>query len=80
MAEQQVIEGIWEEVRERHSAELSGHRVQVRVVDRSDTPTPAEEPQYMYFGMFPGGADLTLEDFEAAEFRGDPDDGLAWDK
>jgi hypothetical protein len=29
-------------------------------------------------GMFPQLRDLTLEDFKAAEFHGDPDDGPDW--
>ena len=88
MAIQQVIEGTWEEVKERHAHELSGHRVQIRVMDeeihdesaaRNGNGSP-DEPKYMYFGMFQGEKDLALEDFKIAEFHGDADDGLDWNE
>ena len=34
--------------------------------------------QMLRAGMFPQLRDLTDEDFKAAEFHGDPDDGLDW--
>ena len=39
---------------------------------------PAKTGQMMRFGMFPQLLALTDEDFKAAEFHGDPDDGLDW--
>lgn len=43
---------------------------------------PQEEPvkqgQMIRKGMFPQLLALTDEDFKAAEFHGDPDDGLDW--
>jgi len=84
MAIQKVIEGTWEEVKERHADALSGHRVQIRVIDeetaaRNGNGLP-DEPKYMYFGMFQGEQDLALEDFKIAEFHGDADDGLDWNE
>lgn len=38
----------------------------------------AETGQMITFGMFPELSALTDEDFKAAEFHGDPDDGLDW--
>ncbi len=39
---------------------------------------PKEKGQMIQFGMLPGLLALTDEDFKAAEFHGDPDDGLDW--
>lgn len=39
---------------------------------------PAPKGQMIRFGMFPELLALTDEDFKAAEFHGDPDDGLDW--
>ncbi len=42
-------------------------------------PHPApKKGQMIRQGMFPQLRDLTEEDFKAAEFHGDPDDGLDW--
>lgn len=38
----------------------------------------AEMGQIIKFGMFPELNALTEKDFAAAEFHGDPDDGLDW--
>ena len=35
----------------------------------------------IYYGMFKGNfPDISLEDFKIAEFNGDSDDGLDWEK
>jgi hypothetical protein len=34
--------------------------------------------QIIYFGMFAGSKQSTEEDFQMAEFTGDPDDNLDW--
>jgi hypothetical protein len=77
----QVLEGTWEEVREQfHGLKFSG-RVRVVVSEQASAerqPAPATAPAYMYFGMFQGEKDVTEEDYKAAEFHGDPDDGLDW--
>ncbi len=41
-------------------------------------PEPPQKGQMIRFGMFPQLLALTDEDFKAAEFHGDPDDGLDW--
>jgi hypothetical protein len=44
-------------------------------------PSPAElkgKGPMMRLGMFSGPIQSTEEDFKAAEFHGDPDDGLDW--
>lgn len=75
----QVLEGTWEEVeRQLRSLALPKER-RVKVIVREDNPpagVPA--PRLMTFGMFPELQGLTDEDFKAAEFHGDPDDGLDW--
>lgn len=39
---------------------------------------PIKQGQMIRFGMFLELLALTDEDFKAAEFHGDPDDGLDW--
>jgi hypothetical protein len=40
--------------------------------------SPSQPVQVMHFGMFAGENQSTAEDFQLAEFYGDPDDGLDW--
>jgi hypothetical protein len=82
MAEQQVIEGTWEEIA-RHAGDLaaSGKRLKLIIPsdDReSETRSEARPAGRAYFGMFKGTKESTEEDFKEAEFHGDPDDGLDW--
>jgi hypothetical protein len=82
MAEQQVIEGTWEEIA-RHAKELAGSGKQLKLIIPSDethteTRSEARLPGRAYFGMFKGATEATEEDFKEAEFHGDPDDGLDW--
>jgi hypothetical protein len=81
MAQQQVIEGTWDEVQEQlHGLKFSG-RVRVVVSEEpgaGEVVAPPHHGSYMYFGMFKSEGDITDEDFKAAEFHGDPDDGLDW--
>ena len=37
-----------------------------------------QKGEMLRLGMFPQLRELTDEDFKAAEFHGDPDDGLDW--
>jgi hypothetical protein len=82
MAEQQVIEGTWEEIA-RHGEELaaSGKRLKL-IIPSDETPSGARSEARpagrAYFGMFRGAKETTEEDFKEAEFHGDPDDGLDW--
>jgi hypothetical protein len=77
MAEQQVIEGTWEEVQlHAQQLKLGGRHVKLIVGEGAGEKKPSG--RMMTFGMFPQLKDLTEEDFKAAEFRGDPDDGLDW--
>lgn len=49
---------------------------QVRVLLIQDQG-PKPEPQYLVFGKYAGGKDITLEDFEDAEWHKEPEfDGL----
>ena len=82
MAEQQVIEGTWEEIA-RHAGELaaSGKRLKLIVPSDETQSGTRSEPRpagRAYFGMFKGATEATEEDFTEAEFHGDPDDGLDW--
>jgi hypothetical protein len=84
----QVLEGTWEEVRERLEAMPMARDRHVRVVvsddmreeteDVSLSPPAAGGGRMMTFGMFPQLKDITDEDIKSAEFHGDPDDGLDW--
>ena len=77
MAEQQVIEGTWEEVQHHADAlKLNGRQVKLIVTDEPGEKKP--RGQMIRRGMFPQLQALTDEDFKAAEFHGDPDDGLDW--
>ena len=77
MAQQQVIEGTWEEVQSRaQRLDLNGRQVKLIVSEGLGEKKP--EGRMMTFGMFPELQALTDEDFKAAEFRGDGDDGLDW--
>ncbi len=38
----------------------------------------SKSPQFIRRGMFSGGIKTNEEDFQMAEFQGDPDDGLDW--
>ncbi len=55
-------------------------RVLVTFLENGKGMTPAIPPQGQMIrqGMFPQLQALTDEDFQAAEFHGDPDDGLDW--
>ncbi len=78
MTQEQVIEGTWEEVQTRaESLGLNGRRVKLIVREESVT-TEIPAGRKMTFGMFPQLQMLTEQDFKAAEFHGDPDDGLDW--
>src|SRR5438876_8042872 len=35
--EQQILEGTWEEIQQRHADELAGHRVRVEILDQAKT-------------------------------------------
>lgn len=75
---QQVIEGTWEEVQSRARVlDLNGRQVKLIVSEKAGEQKP--QSRMMTFGMFPELQALTDEDFKAAEFRGDSDDGLDWD-
>ena len=45
-------------------------RVRVMLIEE---PEPRPEPQYLVFGKYSGGKDLTLEDFRDAEWHGEPE-------
>jgi len=82
MAEQQVIEGTWEEIASR-AGELAASGKRLKLIIPADEPergTPNEirSASRAYFGMFKGPKESTEEDFKEAEFHGDPDDGLDW--
>lgn len=83
MTESLVIEGTWEEIA-RHAGELaaSGKRLKL-IIPADETPNETRPVAHTagraYFGMFKGTTESTEADFQEAEFRGDPDDGLDWD-
>ena len=84
MAEQQVIEGTWEEIA-RHAEELAASGKRLKLIVPSDETPGGTRPEARpagraYFGMFKGAKQTTEEDFEDAEFHGDPDDGLDWNE
>ena len=71
-----VLEGTWEEVR-GHAEELKLNGRQVKLIV-GDEPEEKPRGRMITRGMFPQLQALTDEDFKAAEFHGDPDDGLDW--
>lgn len=76
----QVLEGTWEEIL-RQADRLAGKRVRLTILEERPLPDSTQAGPSggrIYFGMFPQLGDLTEEDFRAAEFHGDPDDGLDW--
>jgi hypothetical protein len=75
--QQQVLEGTWEEI-QRHAAELKLNGRHVKLIVSDELVEKKPQGQMMTFGMFPQLQTLTDEDFKAAEFHGDPDDGLDW--
>jgi hypothetical protein len=82
MAGQQVIEGTWEEIA-RYAGKYadSGKRMKLIIPPdevQSDAQPLTPPVGRAYFGMFKGAVQATDEDFKAAEFHGDPDDGLDW--
>ena len=82
MAEQQVIEGTWEEIA-CHAEELAASGKRLKLIVPSDgtpsgTGSEARPAGRAYFGMFKGVTETTEEDFREVEFHGDPDDGLDW--
>jgi len=84
MAEQQVIEGTWEEIA-CHARELAASGKRLKLIVPSDETqsgacSKARPAGRAYFGMFKGAKETTEEDFKEAEFHGDPDDGLDWSK
>lgn len=75
---QHVLEGTWKEIQEQiRSLRLSDNDHVRLVLDQEFTQTPSEV-RFLQFGMFPQLQALTDDDFKAAEFHGDPDDGLDW--
>jgi hypothetical protein len=70
MHHDQIILGQWEEVSRRHSSELKGHRVEIRVLDQTARSSP---PRMIFEGMFPQLAAISEEDFAKAEWRGPKD-------
>jgi hypothetical protein len=82
MAEQQVIEGTWEEIAQ-HAEELAGSGKRLKLIIPADEMPSGGRPEARpvgraYYGMFKGTRQATEEDFKVAEFRGDSDDGLDW--
>jgi hypothetical protein len=77
-----VIEGTWEEIA-RHAGELAASGKRLKLIIPTDEP---ENGQHIsthpaggaYFGVFKGPTEATVEDFQEAEFHGDPVDGLDW--
>ena len=79
-----TVEGVYKdgliELAEK-PGDLNESRVLVTFLPESNGSAPKAAPrqgQMIYKGMFPQLLDLTEEDFKAAEFHGDPDDGLDW--
>ena len=74
----QAIEGIYKngkiELTEVPTG-ISESRVIVTFLQPESTP---QAMTIMQFGMFAGLNQSTQEDFQAAEFRGDSDDGIDW--
>lgn len=55
-----------------------GSRVMVTFLENGAPAAAPKKGEMMRLGMFPQLCELTDEDFKAAEFHGDPDDGLDW--
>ncbi len=71
MRELQIYEGTWEQVK-LHDQELRGHEVRLFVLGpRHPTEPLVTGANMLTFGMFPQARDLTEEDFEIAEWRGE---------
>jgi hypothetical protein len=51
-------------------AGLREGRVRLILMEEPDTKP---EPQYLIFGKYSGGPDVTLEDLEGAEWHGEPE-------
>lgn len=77
-----IFEGTWGEVAPKFQALTLADDQQVRIVvedNGHDSSRPeVQQGQMIWRGMFPQLLGLTDEDFAAAEFHGDPDDGLDW--
>ena len=80
----QVLEGTWEEIARYGETLAAGQRVRLIVLTPEENgeaspSTAGKGPGAMItLGMFPQLQALTEDDFRAAEFHGDPDDGLDW--
>jgi hypothetical protein len=70
MPTQEVLEGTWEQILTQGSR-LAGKRVRLTVLPGEESAGPI-----LKRGLFPQLQVLTDEDFKAAEFRGDAEDGL----
>jgi hypothetical protein len=70
---EKTIEGTWDEI-VGHADEFNGHKLRLTILPDE----PVKKSTYIYEGMFPQLLDITDEDIKAAEFHGDPDDGLDW--
>lgn len=58
---------------------VEGSRVIVTFLPNGNgAPAAPQKGEMLRLGMFPQLRELTDEDFKAAEFHGDPDDGLDW--
>lgn len=85
-----TVEGIYKNGKVElleHLKDVQEARVLITFLDKSTSnsngqspkePEPTKKGKMMRFGMFPQLLALTDEDFKAAEFHGDPDDGLDW--
>jgi hypothetical protein len=80
----QVLEGTWEEIARYAQTLPAGQRFRLIMLppEENGGTSPSiggERPGAMItLGMFPQLQALTDDDFQAAEFHGDPDDGLDW--
>ena len=78
-----TVEGVYRDgkVELDETPALTGER-RVRVTFLGDEVTNDKEKpaqgQMIWCGMFAGLIETTEEDFKAAEFHGDPDDGVDW--
>ena len=66
MAQQQVLEGTWEQVR-AHDAELTGRHVRLIIID-TQSANPSAKGTIIRLGMFPQLRALKDEDFKRAEY------------
>ena len=77
-----TLEGIYKdgkvELEEAPTGIAEGRVLVTFLPSGNGASTPKPPGQMMTLGMFPQLRELTDEDFKAAEFHGDPDDGLDW--